>query len=121
MHVSPFMPMDVDYDWRFLSPADVLTVHMENSRGGRKLFDATLVLQRREITPRALARVLVAFPLMTLKVIAALHWQALKLWLKGSPVYEHPAKTAARRPVPGTFVSGSDEGASPPAMLERSP
>ena len=121
MHVSPFMPMDVDYDWRFLPPADVLTVHMENSRGGRKLFGATLVLHRREITPRALARVLVAFPLMTLKVIAAIHWQALKLWLKGSPVYEHPARAAARRPVTGAFVSGREEGASPPALPERSP
>ena len=48
MHVSPFMEMDVDYDWRFNSPDERLTVHMGNARGGRKIFDATLVLRREE-------------------------------------------------------------------------
>jgi uncharacterized protein len=92
MHVSPFMPMDMDYDWRFRDPDERLAVHMQNSRGGLKLFSATLSLERREITPAALARVLVAFPLMTVKIMAAIHWQALRLWLKGCPVYDHPAK-----------------------------
>jgi hypothetical protein len=92
MHVSPFMPMDVAYDWRFRQPAESLTVHMENSREGRKLFDATLVLQRQEITPTSLMRVLLAFPLMTLKIIIAIHWQALRLWLKKVPVIDHPAR-----------------------------
>jgi len=95
MHVSPFMPMDVNYDWRFRPPSESLTVHMENFRDGRKLFDATLVLQRREVTPAALARVLIAFPLMTLKIIVAIHWQALRLWLKKVPVFDHPAGGAA--------------------------
>ena len=95
MHVSPFMPMDVDYDWRFTDPAKRLGVHMANTRRGHKVFDATLDLERREITPRALRHVLSAFPLMTLKVITAIHWQALRLWIKGCPVYDHPA-TAER-------------------------
>ena len=92
MHVSPFMQMDVDYDWRFNTPGDLLSVHMENARHGKKIFDATLVLQRREITPASLAAVLIRFPLMTMKIIGAIHWQALKLWLKGAPVHDHPAK-----------------------------
>jgi DUF1365 family protein len=92
MHVSPFMPMDVDYDWRFSQPATNLSVHMENHRQGEKVFDATLSLKRREITTASLARSLYAYPLMTLKVIAAIHWQALRLWLKGSPVFDHPGK-----------------------------
>jgi DUF1365 family protein len=92
MHVSPFMPMDVDYEWRLSSPEDRLMVRMENARAGKKMFTASLLLQRREITPRALARVLIEFPLMTLKVIAAIHWQALQLWLKRCPVHDHPAK-----------------------------
>lgn len=96
MHVSPFMPMDVSYDWRFRPPAESLTVHMENSREGRKLFDATLVLQRQEITPAALARVLIAFPLMTMKIIVAIHWQALRLWLKRVPVIDHPARASRK-------------------------
>jgi DUF1365 family protein len=92
MHVSPFMEMDVDYDWRFNAPGQALTVHMENARQGRKIFDATLVLEREEISGASLARALVAYPLMTLKVVAAIHWQALKLWLKGAPVHDHPDK-----------------------------
>ncbi len=92
MHVSPFMPMDVDYDWRFSSPRETLAVHLENTRQGRKIFDATLELQRTEISGRALAEVLLLYPFMTLKVIFAIHWQALRLWLKRVPIYDHPAK-----------------------------
>jgi DUF1365 family protein len=94
LHVSPFMPMDIEYDWRFNEPGERLTVHMENARAGKKLFDATLVLERRPITSAALAGVLLRFPLMTGKIIAAIHWQALRLWLKRTPVYDHPAKRA---------------------------
>ena len=92
MHVSPFMAMDVEYDWRFNTPGEALTVHMENAAKGEKVFDATLILQREEITSRSLSRVLLAFPLMTLKIITAIHWEALRLWLKGVPVHDHPAK-----------------------------
>jgi hypothetical protein len=90
------MAMDVAYYWRFGFPGSRagsrLSVHMENAREGRKIFAATLVLQRAEITAGSLARALALYPAMTLKVIAAIHWQALKLWLKGAPVYAHPSK-----------------------------
>lgn len=94
MHVSPFMPMDVNYDWRFSEPAQTLTVHMENAREGQKIFDATLKFERSEIETVSLARVLLVYPLMTLKVIAAIHWQALRLWLKRVPVYDHPSQNS---------------------------
>lgn len=96
MHVSPFMEMDVAYDWRFGAPlseeGSQLSVHMENAREGRKIFTATLVLQRARITAGSLARALTLHPAMTLQVIAAIHWQALRLWLKGVPVHDHPSK-----------------------------
>jgi DUF1365 family protein len=95
MHVSPFMEMDVDYDWRFNAPGEALTVHMENRRDGRKIFDATLQLDREEISSASLARALAAYPLMTIKVVGAIYWQALRLWLKGVPVHDHPAKSRA--------------------------
>ena len=63
-HVSPFMPMDVGYHWRFGAPGSRLAVHMENTRGGDALFDATLDLTRREITGTSLAGVLLRFPLL---------------------------------------------------------
>lgn len=91
-HVSPFMPMEQDYDWRFSEPGDTLSVHMENLQAGAKVFDATLALERQPITGTRLASALLLFPLMTLKVIAAIHWQALRLWLKRTPFHVHPAK-----------------------------
>lgn len=92
MHVSPFMAMDIDYDWSFLPPDDSLRVFMANSKDGERLFDASMALRRRELTGAALARVLVQYPLMTMRIITAIHWQALKLWLKRVPLYAHPAK-----------------------------
>jgi DUF1365 family protein len=92
-HVSPFMPMDMQYDWRFNEPGEHLFVHMQNFRGGTAMFDATLSMKARPLTGSALVGLLLGFPLMTIKVVTAIHWQALKLWLKKTPIYNHPIKT----------------------------
>jgi len=89
-HVSPFMPMDMQYRWCFSEPGGRLFVNMQNLRAGERLFEATLNLRPAPITPGALLRLLACHPLMTLKVIAGIHWQALKLWWKRTPVYGHP-------------------------------
>lgn len=90
LHVSPFMPMDVEYDWRFVEPGDRLAVHMQNRREGQVFFDATLSLGRTPITAASLAAVLIRYPLMTTQVIVGIHWQALRLWLKRCPIHTHP-------------------------------
>ena len=91
-HVSPFMPMELDYDWRFTAPDARLAVHMVNRRAGETLFDATLALERREITGASLAGALARYPFATLRVLRAIYWQALRLWLKRAPFHAHPAK-----------------------------
>jgi hypothetical protein len=91
-HVSPFMPMDIDYDWRFTSPADRLNVHMINLRGGAPVFDATLMLERRAISGASLAGALARFPFMTLRILGAIYWQALRLWAKRVSFHVHPSK-----------------------------
>jgi hypothetical protein len=95
-HVSPFMPMAQVYDWAFVVPGPRLVVHMRNEEGGRPLFDATLSLVRREIDGPALARVLARHPLMTMKVVTAIYWNALRLWWKRVPVFTHPARAARK-------------------------
>jgi DUF1365 family protein len=93
-HVSPFMGMGLEYDWRFTRPGPSLAAHMMSLEAGRPIFDATLTLRRREITGSALTRVLLEFPAMTARVIAAIHWQALRLWLKRVPFRPHPRPEA---------------------------
>ncbi|RMH43624.1 MAG: DUF1365 domain-containing protein [Deltaproteobacteria bacterium] len=92
LHVSPFSPMDDAYRWRFTPPGERLAVHMQNVRGGRTLFDATLVGTRRPMTPASLRRVLLRYPAMTVRVIAAIYWQALRLRLKGAPYHRPPGE-----------------------------
>jgi len=89
--------MNVMYDWRFNTPSDALNVHMIDRIDGEKYFDATLTLTRRELSPRALKRVLLGYPALTTKVLAGIHWQAVRLWLKRTPFYEHPGHKAGRK------------------------
>jgi len=89
-HVSPFLPMDRQYHWSLTAPGHDLHVHMDVLRDGEREFDAALTLQRRAIDGPGLARVLWRYPLMTAQVLAGIHWQALRLWMKGTPVHAHP-------------------------------
>ena len=89
-HISPFMDMDFLYDWQFIEPGDSLHIHMINFKNDNKYFEAMLNLKRKEINGPALARVLIRFPAMTLKVLNMIYWQAFRLWLKKTPYYEHP-------------------------------
>ena len=94
-HVSPFLPMDMEYRCRLAPPGPRLALALENWRQGARCFDAHLDFQRETISSRSLARVLAADPLATLRVTALIHWQALQLWRKRAPVYDHvPAGTA---------------------------
>ena len=90
MHVSPFMPMELEYNWVLSAPADRLAIFMANSRNGKRFFNATLTLDRTPISGRSLAGGLIRFPFMTARIIFAIYWQALRLWIKRCPVYKHP-------------------------------
>ena len=89
-HVSPFLSMDLRYDWRFTSPDSNWVMHMECHEPGRKIFDSTVVMRRRELSHSALRRQLIKFPLQTVGIFARIYWQALKLRWKGVPVVPHP-------------------------------
>lgn len=114
MHVSPFHAMDLTYDWIVGHPDERLTVHMtlrpgvidraERESDPAPIFGATLSLRREPVTGAALARALMRFPLMTAQVIGAIHWQALRLWMKRIPVHIHPARTSVSARPSGTAL-----------------
>ena len=89
-HISPFIDMDHRYIWSFTNPNDSLSVHMENYSEAEKHFDATLTLRQKPLTKSTLMKAIMTYPFMTIKVITTIHWQALKLWLKDAPFFEHP-------------------------------
>ena len=92
-HVSPLMGMEQTYEWRTTVPGDDLQVHIESHRDGARTFDATLSLERRELTPANATRMLARYPAMTAQVVAKIYWQALRLRLKGAPYHPHPERS----------------------------
>jgi uncharacterized protein len=87
-HVSPFLGMDTDYRLRASTPGERLQLHVDSTVGGRPQFDATLSLRRRELGPAPLLR----YPLQSVRVVAGIYAQALRLKLKGAPYHPHPAR-----------------------------
>ncbi len=89
-HISPFFGMDVEYDWRFGTPGDDLSVHMESLSGGERVFDATLTADRRPLDGPNLARFVARSPAMSATALAAIYWQALRLRLRGATFHPRP-------------------------------
>lgn len=103
-HVSPFNPMEQRYSWLLNQPQTVLSVHLETltltddkhqtsrylnscpeQTGAIKVFDATMKLKYQPFTGHRLGKQLILTPIMTIKVIIGIYWQALKLWIKKAP------------------------------------
>lgn len=93
-HVSPYMPMTIDYTWVFNAPKEDLKVLMQNRNSNQTpiIFDSTLELKKVPLTITNVTINFMFFPFVTFKTIFAIHYQALKLYIKKCPVYDHPHK-----------------------------
>jgi len=90
LHVSPFIDMTPRYRFRLRPPGDKLSILIRESDAGGDLLLATLHGSAVPFGDRSLAKLFITHPLMTLKVIGAIHWQALRLWWKGARFHARP-------------------------------
>jgi DUF1365 family protein len=90
LHVSPFNGMDQSYRFSLTEPGERLAVSIEQSEGHEKVLRAGMALSRLSLTDQNLLRLFVSHPLVTAKVISAIHWEALRLWLKGATFHKRP-------------------------------
>ena len=89
MYVSPFLPDEGRYRFNITPPADHVGIGIRFDDSDGPLLTASFTGERRELTDRNLAAALIRYPLMTIKVIAAIHWEAFKLWRKGVAFRSH--------------------------------
>ncbi|MDB5735950.1 MAG: hypothetical protein JWN16_2587 [Alphaproteobacteria bacterium] len=87
-YVSPFLSRDCRYQFRIRPPAEDVAVAINEEEAGRPILNASFAGERRGLTDGMLLKMLLRYPLMTLKVVAAIHYEAVRLMLKG--VRRHP-------------------------------
>jgi uncharacterized protein len=91
-HVSPFMPMDLHYAWGIETPGRKLNVSIDVDQQGKKLFTVMMKLNAQPVTKNSLLRMIARFPVMALRTLMLIYYQAFRLWLKRVPVFRHPGK-----------------------------
>ena len=84
-YVSPFSDLDLAFDFRLDFPGERLRVQIDDYSGDTKTLVSTLTGTRREFTLGNLLFLTFKYPLVTLKIILLIHWEAFRLWLKGIP------------------------------------
>jgi hypothetical protein len=110
MYVSPFVPMDCTYDFDITPPGERVKVAISERDSEGDLLFASFAGTRSPLTDATLSRALFAYPLMTMKVMAGIHWEALRLWLKGVPLHRHrPAASRIASSVEHPVLSGGSE------------
>jgi hypothetical protein len=109
-YVSPFIDMDTNFDFDLEIPGEKLQIRIDDfDKEGKRFFISTLSGSRKPLTDANLLLYFFSFPLITLKVITLIHWQALKLWLKKLPYHKKESNMELQRevyrPYKGNYVA----------------
>jgi DUF1365 family protein len=115
-YVSPFLEMGLRYRFRVRPPVRGMMVAIAVSDASGPVLSAILTGERSTLSDRALALALVAYPLLTLKVMASIHWEAMKLWLKGVRLQPQPVSGEARSGKPPVVAHRSELGSGETAV-----
>ena len=95
LYVSPFIDMEAVYRFRIVPPAEKVSVTIRQEDAEGLLLAASFFGSREDLTQWSLMRCFLGLPLLSVKVILGIHWEALKMWLKGFPIYQHsPSPTS---------------------------
>jgi DUF1365 family protein len=114
-YVSPLMDMAMTYHFRIVPPAARVAVAIEARDADRPMPHAVFAGNRRELTDTALLRAFLAHPLLTVKVVAGIHWEALKLWCNGLRLRPLPPADLVAAVSPGRATGrGKDWGSTTP-------
>lgn len=111
-YVSPFTALDVCFDFKLRTPGEELRITVNDVSGDRTLLISTLTGTRRPLTDGQLVRLTLKYPLVTLRVIALIHWHAVKLWWKRVPWHRKAADPDLQR---GVFRPHASILPKPPA------
>ena len=114
-YVSPFMGMGMDYRFRIGPPGENVALHITGGDGEGPLIVASFSGKRRALTDGTLLRAFFSYPLLTLKVVAGIHWEALLLWAKGVRLHERPAPP--HRPVTHVATNRPSQGQTEPEVV----
>jgi DUF1365 family protein len=96
-YVSPYSDVDVAFDFTLRTPSDRLSIQIDDYVGDERTLTSALTGPRRELTGSRLAWFALKYPLITLRVIALIHWHALLLWFKRVPWFAKAARAGAQR------------------------
>lgn len=97
MHVSPFLPMDLDYEWRLTEPGATVAVAVDVLDGDHVVLETVLGMRRVTLSRAALGRLVLSHPPMPLTVLGGIYWQALRLWRKRVPYHRRPQQRSQER------------------------
>lgn len=96
-YISPFIPLDAELDFHVELPQDRFVIRVDDWREGEKFFISSMTGRKRPFSDKNLLKMAACYPMVTLQVIAMIHWHAFRLWMKGVPHHKKEERPDLQR------------------------